>query len=86
MGETMREAITELVVRVGSRGREYRHCDNCGSRLSEWFVDSRYYGQKGMKCFNCGEVSEYEEHPPVQLEPWARKIVRRLHTEEDQDG
>lgn len=46
----------------------HKHCDNCGSKLSEWFMVETYdpvtgKAKRRMCCYICGVVSQHEGHP-----------------------
>ena len=52
----------QIVQTVREKRKEalYKHCKNCGSRLSEWFKTGSGY----MICYPCGTISEYMWHQP----------------------
>jgi hypothetical protein len=49
-------------IREKRKEATYKHCKNCGARLSEWFRTGSGY----MRCFSCDTVSEYKCHQEVK--------------------
>ena len=59
----------------------YAHCNECGLRLSEWFITNVPYSSKlfpkyrpRMRCLNCGTISEYIGHWDYRI---FQKIMKR---------
>ena len=72
------------------RRKAYAHCDECGSRLSEWFIDRRKGISEtlGMVCIYCGAVSPWlchENYRQNYIQPaagWEPKRPPALSPEE----